>query len=416
MTLTLSPEVYRRFLMGKQGLWPGRRWRGIEGIKQAVRECQLIQMDPLVALHRAHDIALWGRVADYSPDLLMRAMYKDRDLFDWGTTLHIYPMEELPYWRGGPMRWKAQYGRIDEIAQQHPDVIDQVRAALRERSPLGQRDFSGEASKIYTYRSGKVPGLALYYLWIAGEVMTHSRKNFDRLYAFTEDVAPKEHQWIAEPEQAWGYIFRKTIRTMGMIPEKQFHKTLEYWMQSRLGSLGDQPLKELYESGDITKVQVEHLKGTFLVMTEDLPHIEDLMAGRVPQAWQPIGATTSDEVTFLAPLEMVSARGRAKEVFDFEYIWEVYKPAEKRKWGYYVLPILYGDRLVARADMKLDRKTRTLHVLGFWLEDHQPADAAFMTAFGRGLSNFTRFHEAQSVDLSGMGDLARSLKLDLVAG
>lgn len=108
-------------------------------------------------------------------------------------------------------------------------------------------------------------------------------------------------------------------------------------------------------------------------------------------------------MTFLAPLEIVSARGRAKVVFDFEYVWEVYKPAEKRRWGYYVLPVLYGDRLVARMDARLDRKTQTFHVLGLWLEDHQPQDeAAFWEAFGRGLASFARFHSAERIDAAGI--------------
>jgi hypothetical protein len=101
-------------------------------------------------------------------------------------------------------------------------------------------------------------------------------------------------------------------------------------------------------------------------------------------------------------LEIVSARGRAKQVFDFEYIWEVYKPAHQRRWGYYTLPILYGDDLVARLDPKLDRKTNTLHILGFWLEDDAPKDEAFANALGRGLARFAKFVGAQQVKLDAV--------------
>ena len=114
-----------------------------------------------------------------------------------------------------------------------------------------------------------------------------------------------------------------------------------------------------------------------LFLNSDQPHLSDLEAGRIPKSWKPLGPSTEEEVTFLAPLEMVSARGRAKQVFDFEYLWEVYKPVHQRRWGYYTLPILYGDDLVARLDPKLDRKTNTLHILGFWLEDDAPKDEAF---------------------------------------
>jgi len=112
--------------------------------------------------------------------------------------------------------------------------------------------------------------------------------------------------------------------------------------------------------------------------------------------------TTEEEVTLLAPLEMVSARGRAKLVFDFEYTWEVYKPLHQRRWGYYTLPILYGDDLVARLDPKLDRKTSTLHILGFWLEDDAPKDEAFASALANGLKRFADMIGAGKMDLSGI--------------
>ena len=128
-----------------------------------------------------------------------------------------------------------------------------------------------------------------------------------------------------------------------------------------------------------------------------------LEAGDIPSAWKPLGPSTQDEVTFVAPLEIVSARGRAKKVFDFEYIWEVYKPVAQRRWGYYVLPILYGDDLVARLDPKLDRKTMTLHINGFWLEGDTPVrDPAFADALGKGLARFASFVEAQQVNIDAI--------------
>jgi uncharacterized protein YcaQ len=102
-------------------------------------------------------------------------------------------------------------------------------------------------------------------------------------------------------------------------------------------------------------------------------------------------------------LEIVSARGRAARVFDFAYLWEVYKPAHQRRWGYYNLPVLYGDRLVARIDPKLDRATGTLYIHGFWPDDPAIAgDAAFVAAFGRGLARFAGLCAAQRVNLDAV--------------
>jgi uncharacterized protein len=125
--------------------------------------------------------------------------------------------------------------------------------------------------------------------------------------------------------------------------------------------------------------------------------------GRIPKGWNPKETTTLEEVTFLAPLDIVSARGRAKKLFDFEYTWEVYTPAHKRRWGYYVLPILYGDDLVARLDPKLDRTTMTLEIKGFWHEDDAPVkDADFADALAKGLVRFAKFVEAEKVNLDAI--------------
>jgi uncharacterized protein len=108
---------------------------------------------------------------------------------------------------------------------------------------------------------------------------------------------------------------------------------------------------------------------------------------------------TTDEVVFLAPLDHVSARGRAKVLFDFDYVWEVYKPEHQRKFGYYTLPILWGDRLVARFDSKLDRKTSTFVILGLWLEDEALGkDEAFAAALASGFARFVAFLGAKELD------------------
>ena len=131
----------------------------------------------------------------------------------------------------------------------------------------------------------------------------------------------------------------------------------------------------------------------------------DLLAGRIPSTWQPLGPTTEEEATFLAPLDPVSARGRAPSLFGFEYIWEIYKPVEQRRWGAYTMPILWGDRLVARFDARLDRSTATLVVNGLWLEDEALAnDVAFRDALVRGVARLMTFLDARAADASAVSD------------
>ena len=132
-------------------------------------------------------------------------------------------------------------------------------------------------------------------------------------------------------------------------------------------------LGAMLADGDIIEVQVEGWKAVHYALGSDAEVLNELGAGRVPKAWTPLETTTTEEVVFLAPLDPVSARGRAKVLFGFDYVWEVYKPEHQRKFGYYTLPVLWGDRLVARFDSKLDRTTNTFVILGLWLEDEASA-------------------------------------------
>ncbi|HSN74269.1 MAG TPA: crosslink repair DNA glycosylase YcaQ family protein [Anaerolineae bacterium] len=399
-TVTIAPTTARRFVLGRQGLWPGRRWAGVEGAAEALTAMEGLQLDPLNVAARSQDIALWGRVQDYRPEHLHQVAYDERRFFDYGGWLFLYPMAELPYWRP-IMQQAGQEGRWARWAAQHADVLDEVKVALRARGPLGNRDFAGN-KRVNSYRGRKDTSLALYSLWITGELMIHHRVGFDRVYDFRHNVAPAHLHHVVSQHEAERYFARKLIAFYGLFQESSLRGGLGGYLW-RTPSLDEARglLHELLQAGVVVRVCVDGSKNRLLALREDLPLLATLEASGVPSAWQPLAATTRDEVTFLAPLDIVSARGRAKRLFDFEYKWEVYTPAAQRRWGYYTLPILYGDRLVGRLDPKLDRKSMTLHVNGFWLEEHAPTDdPAFARALARGLTSFAAFVEARELAIN----------------
>jgi len=365
---------------------------------------QGLQLDPLNIVARSQEIALYGRVLDFKPKHLYQAAYEKRGFFDYGGWLFMYPMSEFPYWRLHMKHREAQ-GMWYEESFKHPPVetVKFVLNELRERGPLGNRDFGGEALKTWSYRGRKEASIALFYLWLIGEVMITTRKGFDRIYDLRERVLPDEYDYAASESEAEDFFCRKTILQLGLARESTWRSSLAGFLHRDVTrEEGRARIEQLIEQGIVSRVRVENSKDGLLYLNSDQPHMSDLEAGRIPKKWKPLGATTDEEVTFLAPLDMVSARGRAKQVFDFEYLWEVYKPLHQRRWGYYTLPILYGDDLVARLDPKLDRQTNTLHILGFWLEDDAPKDEAFASALGRGLVRFAKFAGAQQVTLDAI--------------
>jgi len=399
---TFSKKAFRRFILGKQGLWPGRRWKGRSGTAKALNEIQAVQMDPLVVVARSHEIALWSRVADFKTEHLDQLLYHDRKFFDYGGCLFIYPMHELPYWRTHMGR-RAQDERWYDFATPHHPLVEEVRAELRARGPLGNRDFTRRA-RVNSYRGRKDSAIALFYLWLTGEVMVHHRNRFERIYDFTENIAPAEYQHIAPAREAENYFTRKGLSFYGALTERGWRGNFADDIRRPV----DLPearcwLAKLKDERKVVQIQVESAKEPLYILYEDLPLLAALEAGSVPKAWTPLNSTTDEECVFLAPLDIVSARSRANWLFDFEYLWEVYKPAHQRRWGYYTLPILFGDQLAARLDPRLNRETMTLEIKGFWLEEKATAkNAAFASALARGLSSFARFLSAEAIDLNSI--------------
>lgn len=399
--LTIDIQTARRFILGKQGLWPGRRWRGSAGTEQAMREMEYVQLDPLQIIARAHDIALHSRVIDYTPGLWEDITYQQRKFFDWGGWLAVRPMDELPYWRVVMRRERMgdseHDSRVNKMVAEHAAVMEEVKALLRERGTVSNRDFSvADRKRTQSYRGGKDTSLALYYLWRIGEVMTHHREKFERVYALTETVAPPEFIYERTDAETDRFLIQKELAFHGLAPLKRSSDAFQRGVPL---NRKEAALKDLFASGDLVELMVDGWKGTYYTLGADVPFMNDLAAGRIPETWTPLDATSTDEVVFLSPLDPVSARGRAKPLFGFDYIWEVYKPLEKRKYGYYTLPILWGDRLVARFDSKLDRTTNTFVILGLWLEDERlAADDVFVEALARGFARFVRFLGADRLD------------------
>ena len=419
MTLiNISKQTARRFILGKQGLWPGRRWRGKKGTADAIRACEAVQLDPLNVIARSQDIVLHSRVLDYKPEYLYKVAYEDREFFDYGGWLAMYPMSDLPYWRVH-MNKRSRDKRIEGFVLSHEELFEQVRAELRKRGPLGNRDFEGNKVGLWNYRGRKDTSLALFDMWLSGELMMHHRNGFDRVYDFRENIAPKEYDTVATEKEAEEFFVRKSVSFVGLAREGNMRATVDYYMRNGYSKAKAANLLDgLKESGVYKQVQIEGGREPYLVLTEDVKALESLEGGRVPKGWNPKETSTLEEVTFLAPLDIVSARGRAKKLFDFVYVWEVYVPAHKRRWGYYVLPILYGDDLVARLDPKLDRTTMTLEIKGFWHEDDAPVkDVKFANALAKGLIRFAKFVEAKRVDVSAIKpiSLRRHIQMKLKA-
>lgn len=246
---------------------------------------------------------------------------------------------------------------------------------------MGNRDFEmATRTQTQNYRGRKDSALALYDLWRTGEVLTHHRANFERVYALTETIAPAHLLRESDEGEADRFLIQKEISFSG---RSRLNRTSDSYHRGVPFSKVKQIRAAMLADGASIEEQVEGWQAVHYALSSDAEVLHDLNAGRVPEAWTPLGTTTTE-----------AAVGERKYylLFSFDYVWEVYKPAHQRRFGYYTLPVLWGDRLVARFDSKLDRATGTFVILGVWLEDQGLGkDEAFAEAWAGGLARFVTF-------------------------
>ena len=416
MTLaTIRKQTARRFVLGRQGLWPGRRYAGKSGVAQAIRASECVQVDTINIIHRSHDLTLFARVSGYQPEWLHEACYGERQFFDYGTILMLYPIADLPCFQTVMQRLHQRLSHVEETAQ---TVRQHVLEAIAKRGPLANRDFTDRERIPGGFNHVKDTSSALYHLYLSGHVMTSHRRNFERVYDLAHNVhAPTNGNPSCPPvsvAEAERFFALKAMRDLGLATGAEWARRATLMQHERIPArTATKRLDALVSEGALATVEVEGIRETCYLPAEDAPLLAILEADEIPAQWQPVHETTNDEVTFLAPLDnVIWDRARTASLFDFEYVWEVYKPAATRKWGYYTLPILFGDRLVGRMAFRLDRKTQTLFVEGFWLEENQsPDDTVFQQALRRGLARFSEFHNARRVSLSPDAKLAPELRV-----
>ena len=254
----------------------------------------------------------------------------------------------LPHWRVVMRRERddPRFGRLvfhdsyrRALGRRHPEAIEEMRAAVRAKGTVSNRDFEMHARRrVNNYRGRKDSAVALYYLWRTGELMTHHRERFERVYGLAEDIAPAHFLRESSDEEADAFLIRKTIAFHGLhrlsgggsgdIGNPVLNRVLRRPVTAReVARLREKMLSD----GDIVAVQVEGLKDLHYALASDAKDLREVSAGRAPRAWQPCDTTTREEVTFLSPLDIVTARERARALFDFDYKWEVYVPPAQRK-------------------------------------------------------------------------------------
>ena len=395
MPIHLSADAARRFLVARHGLAPPRALPAVpESVLEAVRRLGVLQFDPLeVPGARNHDLVLHSRIDGYRREWCEQWLYgPDRRLFEiYNKSLNIVPMAELPQYSVSWSRYTERYS--EGVLRDHADVVDDILRTLEASGPLSTADFGKHSHTVdWWWAPTRASRAVLEALFVIGRVGVARREGNRRFYDLIERLVPPEILAVREPdEEAYRHRLQSRFRGVGLTSPSA---NAEVIVGTGTAAERRRRTDELVELGALLPVDVEGLKGTRYAVSEDLALLE-------PAVVASASPTAAPGVAFLAPLDpFMWDRRLVRDLFGFDYIWEVYVPEPKRRWGYYVLPILFGDQLVGRFEPRLDRATRTLRILGIWWQvGFTPGRAeGFVPAMREALAAYMRFVGATSLE------------------
>jgi uncharacterized protein YcaQ len=362
---TISIAALRRLVVGAQG-YAGRARRGtISEVEAAIGALAGVQLDSISTVERSHRIALASRVGDYPRGSVDRLLAAGRVFEYWAHEACLLPVADWPLFRQ-PM---ADGGRgwFAEVERTHPHLAEEILAEIRARGPLGSRHFEGAGSGgMWNWKPAKA---MLDRLWNRGELVIAGRQGFQRLYDLPERVIPRSV--LEAPVPTEGERLRAlTVRAVRARGALTVAGVVEHW-RLKGGVRRIQPAVEsLLAAGLLERVAVDDGLAPVLV---------------------PAGAELTDPprpsaAVLLSPFDnLLWDRPFARRVLGFDHLIEVYKRPPERRYGYYVLPLLWRDRIVGRADLKAERTTGTLHVKAFHREDGVRRSTSLDDALDRAL-------------------------------
>ncbi|MDQ3459763.1 MAG: winged helix DNA-binding domain-containing protein [Deinococcota bacterium] len=340
-----------------------------------------VQFDPLSPVGRNHDLVLQARVPGYRVGDWQTLAYGERFLYDaWDKQASLVLMRDWPL-RRIYHRWHRLWWE-ERIFQSYPEAVVAVLDELRLRGPLTSSAFDYQVHKAEWQGSWYGPKLTkhvLRALWHTGEVLTAGRKHGHHVYDLAERIVPAELRRAPSPsdEESVAWLLKLRHRAVGLLrPNASF----EVWSMGLPAAARREAMARLVAAGELVPVEVEGVR--FHALPEMLAELD--------------AAEPAKRMVFVAPLDQLMwDRKAVRHLFGFDYVWEVYVPEPKRRWGYYVLPVLYGDRFVARVDSRLVGKSWTVH--GWWWEEGVSVDAGLLAALEAAARRFLGYLGAEGV-------------------
>ncbi|WP_432807104.1 winged helix-turn-helix domain-containing protein [Paenibacillus cellulositrophicus] len=385
--IKLTNRQARQFLLLKHGLIGEYQFAGKEGVLDFVRQVGCIQYDPIDVCGKNAELVLQSRIKGFTKNMLDELLYKDRFLIDYpDKNLAIIPLEDWPY-----------FERYRQAARQHAkrypgmeELTEQVRIHIHNHGALSSDDLQLDGnfswqSAIHWSSGNNTSRSVLEQMYSTGELIIHHKKGTRKYYDIAEKYIPPNLLNAPEPLKAELYHHKwrvlRRIGAVGLLWNRASDAWLNIWGMK--AAQRNEVFRQLLDEARIVAIAVEQLKDTLYCRAEDLPLIEAVLQNPEPKF----------RCELIAPLDnLIWDRKLISELFGFDYTWEIYTPAVKRKFGYYVLPLLYGESLIGRAEVIAERKTGTLVVKNIWYENGIQPTKQLRTALNHCFQHFALFN------------------------
>lgn len=393
--IRLTKHQARQFILLKHGLIGGYRYIGKSGVMDFIRQVGCIQYDPIDICGKNAELVLQSRISGFSKNMLSELLYQDRLLIDYpDKNLAIIPAQDWPYFE----RYRQAARQHAESYPQMETMTRQVRAHIQEVGPVSSNELSAlQLEGDFTWRSAihwssgsNAARSVLEQMYSTGELVIHHKKGTRKYYDIAEkhiraDVLHAPEPLLTELDHHKWRVLRR-IGAVGLLWNRASDAWLNIW-----GLKTEQRSKAFHElmlEKCIAAVEVEQMKEPLYCLAADLPLIEHVLQNPELQK----------RCELIAPLDnLLWDRKLIHELFDFEYKWEIYTPALKRKFGYYVLPLLYGDRFIGRAEITVERKFERLVVKHVWYEKDIKLTEELVTVVRECFERFSIFNHCETI-------------------
>ncbi|BCL81307.1 YcaQ family DNA glycosylase [Ktedonobacteria bacterium brp13] len=359
-----------------------------------------VQYDPLNPVGRNADLVLQARVPGYRVDDWQAAAYTQRLIYDaWDKQACLVPISDWSF-RAQTRAYHQPY-HDREILQGEPDIVEKIYAAIDARGPLSSQDFE---DRVHMHDDNSWYGVTntkrvLRSMWANGLLLTHHRQHGRHYYERPERVIPSQYFTSSghpNQESYYRWIIARRYQAVGLL-----RSNAEAAIWSACGSSEQRrtALAQLVEAGTLIPVQLGEQRWQYYMHRDAQPYLDRPAA--------------TPRVIFLGPLDsLIWDRKAIQQLYNYNYLWEVYKPVTQRRWGYYVLPVFYQDRFIARVDSRLVGKTWT--IARWWWEEDIVPDATLLERLRIAITAFMAYMGADDVYMAEDGDaLLKKVVADL---